>query len=128
MRMKSVAIIGAGITGLTAAFYPKRKGVPVKVYEAGAHCFKTEKLFVEKAGVPAQKWSVSFQSRLGKDPWLKPYTDFEPAEFPKRGIKRLLVICPALSPIAWRRSKKSTCAGANLFFKRAEKSSPRFRA
>ena len=33
--MKSVAIIGAGITGLTAAFYLKRKGVPVAVYEAG---------------------------------------------------------------------------------------------
>lgn len=33
--MKSVAIIGAGITGLTAAFYLKRKGVPVVVYEAG---------------------------------------------------------------------------------------------
>ncbi|HTV75804.1 MAG TPA: FAD-dependent oxidoreductase, partial [Candidatus Baltobacteraceae bacterium] len=33
--MKSVAIIGAGITGLTAAFYLKRKNVPVTVYEAG---------------------------------------------------------------------------------------------
>ncbi len=32
--MKSVAIIGAGITGLTAAFYLKRKGIPVTVYEA----------------------------------------------------------------------------------------------
>ena len=33
--MKSVAIIGAGITGLTAAFYLKRKDIPVTVYEAG---------------------------------------------------------------------------------------------
>lgn len=33
--MKSVAVIGAGITGLTAAFYLKRAGVPVTVYEAG---------------------------------------------------------------------------------------------
>ena len=32
--MKSVAVIGAGITGLTAAFYLKRNGVPVTVYEA----------------------------------------------------------------------------------------------
>jgi oxygen-dependent protoporphyrinogen oxidase len=34
--MKSVAIIGAGITGLTAAFYLKRKGLAVTVYEAGS--------------------------------------------------------------------------------------------
>jgi len=33
--MKPIAIIGAGITGLTAAFYLKRKGLPVTVYEAG---------------------------------------------------------------------------------------------
>ena len=32
--MKSVAIIGAGITGLTAAFYLKRAGVPVTVFES----------------------------------------------------------------------------------------------
>src|SRR6185437_17152391 len=34
-NMKPIAIIGAGITGLTAAFYLKRKGLPVTVYEAG---------------------------------------------------------------------------------------------
>jgi ferrochelatase len=60
-----------------------------------AQCFKTVAAFVAKAGVPREKYSVSFQSRLGKDPWLKPYTDFELTEFPKRGVKKLLVICPA---------------------------------
>ena len=60
-----------------------------------AQCFKTVAAFVAKANVPKGKYSVSFQSRLGRDPWLKPYTDFELAEFPKRGVKRLLVICPA---------------------------------
>jgi ferrochelatase len=60
-----------------------------------AQCFKTVAAFVAKASVPKNKYSVSFQSRLGKDPWLKPYTDFELAEFPKRGVKKLFVICPA---------------------------------
>jgi ferrochelatase len=60
-----------------------------------AQCFKTVVAFVKAAGIPAGKFSVSFQSRLGKDPWLKPYTDFELLEFPKRGIKKLLVMCPA---------------------------------
>jgi protoporphyrin/coproporphyrin ferrochelatase len=60
-----------------------------------AQCFKTAAAFVKLAGVPAGKYSISFQSRLGKDPWLKPYTDFELAELPGRGVKKLLVICPA---------------------------------
>jgi protoporphyrin/coproporphyrin ferrochelatase len=60
-----------------------------------AQCFKTVAAFAARANVPKDKYSVSFQSRLGKDPWLKPYTDLELAEFPKRGIKKLLVICPA---------------------------------
>jgi ferrochelatase len=60
-----------------------------------AQCFKTVAAFVSVAKIPAGKYSVSFQSRLGKDPWLKPYTDFELVEFPKRGVKKLLVICPA---------------------------------
>ena len=60
-----------------------------------AQCFKTVAAFVAQAGVPQEKYSVSFQSRLGKDPWLKPYTDLELEQFPARGIKKLLVICPA---------------------------------
>ena len=58
-------------------------------------CFRTAEEFAKLAKIPAGKWSVSFQSRLGKDPWLKPYTDFELAEFPKRGVGKILVMSPA---------------------------------
>ncbi len=60
-----------------------------------AQCFRTAALFTEKAGVPPGKWSVSFQSRLGKDPWLKPYTDYELPRLANEGKKKMLVICPA---------------------------------
>jgi len=59
-----------------------------------AQCFKTMEAFVEKAGIPEDKFSYSFQSRLGRDPWLKPYTDHVIDEMPSKGIKNLLVICP----------------------------------
>ena len=68
---------------------------PAQAHCYRAQCYKTAALFIEKAGVPAGKWSVSFQSRLGKDPWLKPYTDFELPRLATEGKKRMLVICPA---------------------------------
>jgi ferrochelatase len=60
-----------------------------------AQCFKTVAALVNRTGVLAGNYSVSFQSRLGREPWLKPYTDGMLAELPKRGVKKLLVICPA---------------------------------
>ncbi len=58
-------------------------------------CFQTMAAFVKKAGIPKEKYSLSFQSRLGRDPWLKPYTDYELERLAKEGVKKLLVICPA---------------------------------
>ena len=60
-----------------------------------AQCFATTAAFVKLAGVPKEKYSVSFQSRLGKDPWLKPYTDYELVRLAQEGKKKMLVICPA---------------------------------
>jgi ferrochelatase len=60
-----------------------------------AQCFATTREFIKLAGVPPEKYSVSFQSRLGKDPWLKPYTDYELPRLAIEGKKRMLVICPA---------------------------------
>ncbi len=60
-----------------------------------AQCFATTRKFAELAGLDKTQWRLSFQSRLGREPWLKPYTDFELEKFPTQGIKRLLVMCPA---------------------------------
>lgn len=60
-----------------------------------AQCFRTVRAFVREAGVAEGKYSVSFQSRLGRDPWLKPYSDFELPRLAREGKKRILVMCPA---------------------------------
>ena len=60
-----------------------------------AQCFKTVAAFVKQARVPETKYSISFQSRLGRDPWLKPYTDYEIPRLAQGGVRKLLVMCPA---------------------------------
>ena len=60
-----------------------------------AQCFKTMRAFVSQAGVPQGKYSIAFQSRLGREPWMQPYTDKEIERLARAGVKRLLVICPA---------------------------------
>jgi ferrochelatase len=56
--------------------------------------FATTKLVTEKLNIPKEKYSISFQSRLGKG-WLQPFTDIRLEEMPAEGIKKLLVVCPA---------------------------------
>ena len=58
-------------------------------------CFRTAEEFANAAKLPAGKWSVSFQSRLGKDPWLKPYTDYELERLAKTGVKKIILMSPA---------------------------------
>ncbi len=60
-----------------------------------AQCYATAKGIVDKIKLDTDKYSISFQSRLGKDPWLQPYTSEVIADLAKRGKKRMLVFCPA---------------------------------
>jgi len=57
--------------------------------------FVTTDAFAKKAQIPAEKYSISFQSRLGRQPWLQPYTDMEIRRLAESGVKRLLVMCPS---------------------------------
>jgi len=58
-------------------------------------CWTTTKEMVKHLGIPEDKWGFSFQSRLGRDPWLQPYTAKRLEELPKEGVKKLLIVCPA---------------------------------
>ena len=58
-------------------------------------CYDTTERVTQYLGLPEDKVSSSFQSRLAGDPWLKPYTDFEFERLAKEGKKKLAVITPA---------------------------------
>lgn len=58
-------------------------------------CYKTTELVIEKLDIPREKTVVSFQSRLGKDKWMEPYTDETLDALPKKGVKNLAIVCPA---------------------------------
>lgn len=62
-------------------------------YSAQSH--HTARLIAEKLNILQEKYTVCFQSRLGKDPWVQPYTSEIVAKLAKEGKKRLLVFCPA---------------------------------
>ncbi|MFP2928990.1 ferrochelatase [Pyxidicoccus sp. 3LG] len=60
-----------------------------------AQCFATARGLAERLGLAKDGWTVSFQSRLGRTPWVKPYTDLVLPELAQRGVKRLAVMCPS---------------------------------
>jgi ferrochelatase len=68
---------------------------PAHAFCYRAQCYKTTEAVVKKLGLQPEQYAVSFQSRLGPDPWLKPFTDKEIIRFAEEGVKRLLVVCPA---------------------------------
>lgn len=82
---------------LIASFH----GVPKRYLELGDpyHCFcaKTARLLREELGWPQDKLRLSFQSRFGREEWLKPYTDELFADLAKEGVGRIAVITPGFA-------------------------------
>lgn len=60
-----------------------------------AQCIQSAEAFAKLMGIPDGKWSVSFQSRLGRAKWIEPYTEVRLEELAAQGVKKLLVMCPA---------------------------------
>ncbi len=60
-----------------------------------AQCFHTTRQIASKLGLDEKKVMTCFQSRLGKDPWIKPYTEDIIKELAEKGVKKVLVFSPA---------------------------------
>jgi len=60
-----------------------------------AQSFHTARELAARLGLPPERFSVGFQSRLGRTPWIRPHTDVLLAELPGRGVKHLAVVVPS---------------------------------
>jgi ferrochelatase len=69
--------------------------VPANRYCYRAQCFATARGLAERLGLVEDRWEVTFQSRLGRDPWIRPFTDVRIVELARRGVRRLAVLSPA---------------------------------
>lgn len=76
-------------------------GLPQRYVEQGdpyfQECQATASALREALSLPEESLLISFQSRVGREPWLMPYTDTLLSELPKKGVKRIEVLCPGFA-------------------------------
>lgn len=76
-------------------------GIPKRYLMNGdpyhCECHKTSRLVAQKLGLSHDEYMTTFQSRFGREEWLKPYTDETLKGLPEKGIKSIQVMCPGFS-------------------------------
>lgn len=76
-------------------------GVPRRYFDGGdpyfCLCQKTARLVVERLGMPEGRTAVCFQSRFGREEWLRPYTDATLREWAGERLERVDVVCPGFA-------------------------------
>jgi ferrochelatase len=77
--------------------------------------FATSKNVALRLHLQPPQWRISFQSRLGRLPWLAPYTDQVLDALPGEGITRLTVVCPAFVADNLETLEEIAIAGAERF-------------
>lgn len=60
-----------------------------------AQCYATTELLADELGLPGERVTTCFQSRLGKDPWIQPYTEDVVKDLAAKGVKSVLAFSPA---------------------------------
>ena len=100
----------AAVAGSIAAHWRERgrshllfsfHSIPKRYFVAGDpyHCFcqGTARRVATRLGLADGEWSVGFQSRFGREEWLKPYVDLLLHEYAEQGPKRVTVVCPGFA-------------------------------
>lgn len=96
-------------------------GIPQAYFDAGdpyhCECLKTARLLAEELNLGDGEWRVSFQSRLGRAAWLRPYTDRVLAELAQAGIRDVQVVCPGFSADCLETLEEIALAGRDIFLR-----------
>ena len=87
-------------TDKTGSYCLTAKDCSLNIVEANADCYRaqcyyTARKVAEKLNIPENKYKVAFQSRLGRTPWIKPYSDELYQQLPKEGVNKVVVLCPS---------------------------------
>ncbi len=94
-------------------------GMPRAYFLAGdpyhCECQKTARLLAEELTLADDQWQIAFQSRVGKQAWLAPYTDDTLRELPRRGITDLQIICPGFSADCLETLEEIALLNRNIF-------------
>lgn len=76
-------------------------GIPQRYVRSGdpyaEQCLETAALLRNRLAMNADELIVTFQSRVGREAWLTPYTDKTLSQLPKQGIRRIQVLCPGFA-------------------------------
>lgn len=76
-------------------------GIPQRYVRSGdpyaEQCLETAALLRDRLAMSAEELIVTFQSRVGREAWLAPYTDQTLSQLPKQGVRRIQVLCPGFA-------------------------------
>jgi len=76
-------------------------GIPERYVRLGdpyaEQCRETAALLRDRLGMTESEMLLTFQSRVGRETWLTPYTDVTLGELPRQGVKRIQVLCPGFA-------------------------------
>ena len=98
---QSVEAAYAGLPRRPDALVTSYHGMPERYLTEGdpyyCHCHKTTRLLRDRLGFPDDEVVVTFQSRFGREEWLKPYTVEEVARLAEAGRRHIAVMAPVFS-------------------------------